>query len=176
MVALRPGDGFLAYKELESLARHTSGTLPEEDYIALCATLGADPLKGLAEPDLLKVYAELAWGDVRHDFKMLKLGPQAQSGDEATPEPEPEPEPEQERDEPFAQASALRSSSSYGSPAPGGGNRSRTLSATSSFSARSGGGGSVSFRRSNSVSRHAVAGIWLAFFHKSASEIVADRA
>ena len=170
---MRPGDGFLAYKELESLARHTSGTLPEEDYIALCATLGADPLKGLAEPDLLKVYAELAWGDVRHDFKMLKLGPEAQSGDEATPEPEPEPE--RERDEPFAQASALRSSSSYGSPAPGGGNRSRTLSATSSFSARSG-GGSVSFRRSNSVSRHAVAGIWLAIFRESASEIVAGRA
>ena len=85
-----PGDGFLAYKELESLARHTSGTLPEEDYIALCATLGADPLKGLAEPDLLKVYAELAWGDVRHDFKMLKLGPEAQSGNEAAPEPEAE--------------------------------------------------------------------------------------
>ena len=35
--------------------------------------IGAEPLKGLAVADLLKVYAELGWGDVRDDFKKLKL-------------------------------------------------------------------------------------------------------
>jgi hypothetical protein len=37
------------------------------------AVIGAEPLKGLAETDLLKVYVELGWGDVRDDFKKLKL-------------------------------------------------------------------------------------------------------
>lgn len=66
-------DGFLDYKELEALAHRTAGTLNAEDYIALCAVIGAEPLTGLAEADLLKVYAELGWGDVRDDFKKLKL-------------------------------------------------------------------------------------------------------
>ena len=37
------------------------------------AVIGAEPLKGLAVGDLLKVYAELGWGDVRDDFKKLNL-------------------------------------------------------------------------------------------------------
>jgi len=31
-------DGFLDYKELETLAHRTAGTLTAEDYIALCGT------------------------------------------------------------------------------------------------------------------------------------------
>jgi hypothetical protein len=37
------------------------------------AVIGAEPLKGLAVGNLLKVYAELGWGDVRDDFKKLNL-------------------------------------------------------------------------------------------------------
>ena len=41
--------------------------------LASSAVIGAEPLKGLAVGDLLKVYAELGWGDVRDDFKKLSL-------------------------------------------------------------------------------------------------------
>jgi hypothetical protein len=34
-------DGFLDYKELETLAHRTAGTLTAEDYIALCGTKNA---------------------------------------------------------------------------------------------------------------------------------------
>eukprot|EP01043_Picozoa_sp_COSAG02_P036582 COSAG02_NODE_2689_length_8234_cov_3.337185_2_plen_299_part_00 len=35
--------------------------------------IGAEALRGLAVGDLLKVYTELGWGDVRDDFKKLNL-------------------------------------------------------------------------------------------------------
>ena len=37
------------------------------------AVIGAEPFSGLAVGHLLKVYAELGWGDVRDDFKKLGL-------------------------------------------------------------------------------------------------------
>jgi hypothetical protein len=37
------------------------------------AVIGAEPLQGLAVSNLLKVYTELGWGDVRDDFKKLNL-------------------------------------------------------------------------------------------------------
>lgn len=46
---------------------------------ALCHVIGADPLTGLTEPELSKVYAEFGWGNATADYDQLRsyelLGP-----------------------------------------------------------------------------------------------------